>query len=248
MVVLVLLLALLEPLPPLSGAVMESLEEVEDDRDAPDAGFLALLKQVRTWPPEASPVDGAMELDHDEFVSSPASHRGVLVMITGRLEQVKQLARPLEKVQEWFVRPPGGRPVMVYVPSPGKPLVRPGDDVTLGGYFYKRLQIEDRQGVLRAYPVFIGGQPRVVMLESQEVEAALRDARAHTSRMVMVIAGLVGLVLVMVGLMVFIRRSKRKSRRPGIFGEVDPEPPMPSLPEDPAEAMAELMRRNNEDS
>lgn len=248
MVVLVLLLALMEPPPPLSGAVMESLAEVEDDRDAPDAGFIALLKQVQAWPPGASPVGPVVDVDHDELVSSPATHRGSLMVIAGRLEQVKQLARPLEKVQEWFVRPPGGRPLMVYVPSPGKPLVRPGDEVTLGGYFYKRLQIEDRQGVLRAYPVFIGGQPRVVALESQEVEAALRDARAYTSRMVLVIAGLVGLVFVMVGLMLFIRRSKRKVRRQGIFGEVDPEPPMPSLPEDPADAMAELMRRNNEDS
>ena len=32
----------------------------------------------------------------------------------------------------------------------------------------------------------------------------------------------------------------------GNFGDVDPEPPMPSLPDDPADAMAEMMRRNSE--
>ena len=246
MVVLLLLIALLEPPPPLPGAVMESLAGVQDDRDAPDAGFFALLNHVRDWPAGIESIGVPVAVDHDELVASPAAHRGTLMFIEGRLEQSRLLEPPLETVQEWFVRLADGRPVMVYAPLPGGPLLRPGDDVMLEGYFYKRLQLEDRQGIARMYPVFIGGQPRVVAVESRAIDAALRDTQSSVTRTVWLVGGIVLLLVLMLGLLSLIRRSQRTTSHPGNFGDVDPEPPMPSLPDDPADAMAEMMRRNSE--
>lgn len=246
MVLLLLLLALLAPPPPLTDGVLASLAEVEDDRDAPDAGMLALLKHVEAWPKDAGSSGIRLHVDHDELVASPEAHRGVLMVVEGRLEQVNQLASPLEDVQEWFVRPPEGRPVMVYVPMPGD-LVRPGDDVVLECYFYKRLQLEDRQGVSRAFPVFIGGQPRVVAAERRAVDTALRDAKAYTDAMVYLVSSIVLLLLVVGGLVLVTSRVKRRPPHAGIFGDVEPDPPVPSLPDDPADAMAELKRRGAED-
>ncbi|MDG1899733.1 MAG: hypothetical protein P8I74_07690 [Phycisphaerales bacterium] len=245
MVVLLLLLALFEPPPPLSDAVREVLVEVQDDRDAPDAGMLALLNHVQAWPKNAGSLGGRLHIEHDELVASPAAHRGVLMVVEGRLEQVEQLARPLERVQEWFVRPADGRPVMVYVPMQGM-LAKPGDEVVLECYFYKRLRIEDRQGVSRTYPVFIGGQPRVVAMEEQAVDAALRDAKAYMTTMVSLIFAVVAVLFVVLGLLWLNRRSKRRTPHAGIFGDVDPEPPVPPLPDEPADAMDELSRRNSE--
>ena len=246
MLVLVLLVAVLESPPPLPGAVMESLAAVQDDRDAPDTGFFALLNHVRDWPAGVESTGAPPALEHDELVTSPAAHRGTLMLIEGRLEQVRQLDRPLETVQEWFVRLADGRPVMVYAPLPGGPLLQPGDDVMLGGYFYKRLQMEDRQGNARVYPVFIGGQPRAVIAESRAVDTALLDARSYVTRTVWLVGGIALLLVLMFGLLMLIRRSKRTAPHTGNFGDVDPEPPMPSLPDDPADAMAEMMRRNSE--
>ena len=246
MVLLLALLSVLAPPPPLPDAVVDALLQVEDDRDAPDAGMLALLEHVQAWPDKAGSLAGRLHVEHDELVASPAAHRGVLMVVEGRLEQVEQLARPLEMVQEWFVRSPEGRPVMVYVPMQGM-LARPGDEVVLACYFYKRLQLEDRQGVARVYPVFIGGQPRVVAMEEQAVDAALRDAEAYTTTMVSLISAIVLVLFVVLGLLWLNRRSKRRTPHAGIFGDVDPEPPVPPLPDDPADAMAELKRRSAED-
>ena len=214
-----------------------------DDQDAPDAGFIALLNHVRSWPPGAGSVGLRLVIDHDALIEHPGDYRGELLVIEGQIEQAATLARPLETVQEWFVRPPDGRPVMVYVPLQGMPPVQPGDEVVLEGYFYKRLQIEDRQGVSRAYPVFIGGQPRVVAVEMRAVDTALRGAKASVA----MISGVVVLLLVVVGLLLLIRRSKRRTRPVGTFGAVDPDPPAPALPDDPADAMEEMKQRNCED-
>jgi len=233
--------------PPLPESAIEALSQVVDDQDAPDAGFIALLNHVRSWPPGAGSVGLRLVVEHEALVEHPGNYRGELLVIEGRLEQASTLARPLDSVQEWFVRPPDGHPVMVYVPLQGMPPVQPGDEVVLEGYFYKRLQIEDRQGVSRAYPVFIGGQPRVVAVEMRAVETALRNAEAYTTTMVLLVSSVLVLLVVVVGLLLVTRRLKRRTRPAGIFGAVDPDPPAPSLPDDPADAMAELKRHSIED-
>ena len=233
--------------PPLPESAIEALSQVVDDQDAPDAGFIELLNHVRSWPPGAGSIGPRLGIDHDALIEHPGDYRGELLVIEGQIEQAATLARPLETVQEWFVRSPDGRPAMVYVPLQGILPVQPGDDVVLEGYFYKRLQIEDRQGVSRAYPVFIGGQPRVVAGVEREVDAALRDSKAYVDTMVLLIAGVAVLLLVVVGLLLLTRRSKRRTRLTGIFDDVDSSVPDPPLPEDPAGALGELKHRNCED-
>jgi hypothetical protein len=101
--------------------------------------------------------------------------------------------------------------------------------------FYKRVDAVARDGVERSYAAFVGAHP-------QRVEAA----PAGTAHLFIVLVPVIVLLAAFVVLMMYVRRQRggrRAVRRAigpedaAVLDEIGP------LPDDPAEALAELRRR-----
>jgi hypothetical protein len=214
-------------------SVPESLQLVRDDTDIPDKAFNDLINFVRS----AAEVDDSVEIKvrHDAILKDPARYRGLRVTVSGRVEQHRSLSRPFEDVEEWFVRDDNGLPWMMYVVGNDEQFAD-GRQVTMAAYVYKRVQLEDRSGVMRLYPALIGHNPAWLPAASSMVEVEGPQLPW---------AILLVLIITLVGVLLLGRRIGRRSlARPVIFAEDDES--YSSLPGDPSEAMHELKRRGDE--
>ena len=100
--------------------------------------------------------------------------------------------------------------------------------------FYKRVEFEARDGVVRSYAAFVGRHPERVFMAGQ----------TGTPWVVVVPVAIMMLVF-----LVLILYARRVGASPGArrrVTRVEPEPEETPLPDDPADALAELRRRAKE--
>jgi len=229
-------------IPPLTEAQSIELESADDDADVQETAFR--VENARQWTEPVGDVAIRLSPDYEQLLQDPAAARGAVCRIEGVLQQHTPMDEPFGDVEEWFVRTDDGRPVQVFVIDPKQ--ARPGitfDDgtrVVVLGRFYKRTEDVDRQGRTQQYPAFVGALPRL----------ATEGSWAAATTPFWIIFVLIALLLGGFGaLMVYVRRTKRRvpqptGAQPQESAMDDPRP----LPEDPAEALAELRRRANADA
>ncbi|HVP73118.1 MAG TPA: hypothetical protein VMS30_05225 [Phycisphaerales bacterium] len=245
--------------PGLSNQQRRDLATAQDDGEFREQAFYALVEHVRGWPaPPHSPADSGeairLAADLNALVGQPEQYRGELCRITGELLQITALGPPYETVSEWFVREDrSGTPVMVYVVQPGAG--RPErfaehQHVQIDGRFYKRMRMQARDRQVRDYAAFVGAYPVALATPaSRPTSTAPAIMPSRGLDLLAVLAGpMVLLVLVFAGLRLWIARRNR-----GVQDRHALQPrwmPTPSevdeaagLPDDPAEALAELRRR-----
>lgn len=216
------------------------LAEAEDDQDIPDEAFHLLIDHVRTWPEGARTPGPRLEVAREDLLRDPAAHRGLLLVIEGRIEQHRDLAPPFEDVQEWFVRDLAGDPWIVYVVGEHDGTTRDGQGVILEAHFYKRMLLDDRSGIQRTYPALAGAMPLAVPGEGTAPMAV------EAARLWVLLAILAGVLL-----LVFLlarRASGRPTGRRAIVLSEDSLPPDPPLPGEADEALRELKRRGHDES
>lgn len=224
--------------PPLTDEQAARLATARDGRDHQEEAFFALLENVRQWDGTVGDTPVRLQANIAQLVDDPDAFRGEVVRIAGRLEQRAALKGQYAGVEEWFVRIDSGEPVIVFVVDleGGAERWQEGRHVEVFGRFYKRVDAVDRQGQLRQYAAFVGAWP-----------LAIRPATTREMVQLWVVAvPVVALLAAFVLLLIFVRRQGRSGqqvRGPAVetgLLEVNTEG---DLPDDPAEALAELRRR-----
>lgn len=228
---------LLAAVPPLTDAELARLRTADDGTDRRGAAFAALVEHVARWTPAAAGGDDLPAPDLDALLADPDAHRGRPFRAAGVIQQQVPLAYPYEHVGEWFVRDAAGRPFVVYVCGlDAAGAFRDGRAVAVTARFYKRVEATARDGRPRRYAAFVGAFPRP--------DPARRAGRA---RLWLVTAPVAVMLVVFLLLLLYARRGGKpvRARRAAAAPWVDPgdEP----LPDDPAEALAELRRRAEAD-
>ena len=237
---LVILLLVSPPWPgPPPWMDSSTLAGAEDDGDIPDEAFFALVDHVRSWPEGARTPGVRLEVAHEDLLKDPAANRGLLLVIKGRIEQHRDMGPPFEDVQEWFVRDEAGAPWIVYVVGDGISGPVDGKQVIMEAYFYKRMLLEDRSGVQRAYPALAGAFPIVL----QPVDDPPIAGVASLWAILAILAG----ALLLVMLLARKLSGQQASRRAIVLSE-DTLPPDPPLPSEADEALRELKRRGHDES
>ncbi len=216
-----------------------ALATAHDGRDHQEEAFAALLANARRWTPGPGDEPVRLEPDLDSLLADPDAHRGALCRITGALQQHTRLSRPFETAEEWFIRDETGRPILVYVAAlPASHGWRDGDRVEILARFYKRVDARARDGTMRSYPGFVGALPQ------RPGPGSSGGAGAAAWSRLWLVAAPVGLMLAAFFiLVVYVRRVRERARpRPAWAAEelLDRGEP---LPDDPAEALAEMRRR-----
>lgn len=229
-----LLLAAVEPL---TADQRIRLQTAYDGRDHQEEAFVALLENVEAWTPGLGDAAIRLHPDLEAMMADPDAFRGDLCRITGTIQQRTPLGRPYTGVAEWFLRDEGERPFLVFVSDLGLEkssgeVFADGNRVRIVARFYKRLDALARDGTVHVYPAFVGRFPRTLMA----ADAAWGGLWA--------VAGPVTVMLVVfVILLVYARRGGRsRPHRVPLAGELPTHGPE-NLPDDPAEALAELRRR-----
>ena len=105
-------------------------------------------------------------------------------------------------------------------------------------HFYKRMLLEDRSGVQRAYPALAGAFPVIL----QPADAPPIVGVASLWALLAILSG--GLLLV---ILLARKVSGRQASRRAIVLTEDSLPPDPPLPEEADEALRELKRRGHDD-
>jgi hypothetical protein len=224
-------------LPPLSDQQLARLETARDGRDHREEAFVALLENVRLWTGDIGDTPVRLQVNAKQLLADPEAHRGAVVRIVGRLEQRSALERLYQDTEEWFVRTDADVPVLVFLSGIDEADDwREGNRVEVFARFYKRIDAIDRQGQERQYAAFVGAHPRLV-----------RTAAAGGAVQLWVVAlPVLALLVAFAFLLIFVRRQRGErapTRRATLAmpdGELDDER---DLPDDPAEALAELRRR-----
>jgi hypothetical protein len=239
---------------PLSLQQRERLSSVVDGPDQRDDGFAALVEHVAQWSRDGSGDEPIrLQPDIQAMIDRPASFRGDLCRIRGTIDQQRRLDPPNDRVWEWFVRGrgPERRPLLVYVVNLNQPqLFRDGDEIQIDARFYKRVDLAARDGRMRAYPAFVGALPTLAMPEGVAASAADRSMQ----RMMMIAGPIIAMLIAFAVLMVYARRRRpmaqptlhHRETLPGAGGSPGVDESS-GLPDDPAEALAELKRRAAQD-
>lgn len=224
---------------PLSDAESIELETADDDADVSETAFRALVENARQWTEPVGDAPIGINPDYAALLEDPAAHRGDVFRIEGVLQQRTAMDEPGGPIEEWFIRTADGRPVQVFVidPRAARPGIRfrDGTPVVVLGRFYKRTEDVDRQGRTQQYPAFVGALPRL----------ASEGRWTAVATPLWIIAALIATLLIVFAiLLVAARRARRTPTHvPGTKAQEpivdDPRP----LPDDPAEALAELRRR-----
>jgi hypothetical protein len=227
---------LLAAIPPLTDDERARVATAADGRDARDEAFAALVENVSRWTPGAAAPALQPDPDLDSMLAEPAAHRGRLCRVAGSIQQQTPLAYPYEDVGEWVVRDVAGRPILVYVcglaPDHG---FRVGRQVVIPARFYKRVDAVALDGRLHRYPAFIGAFPR---------PAAADEGWARLWTVTVPVAIMLVVFLL---LLLYARRGQGPMRRRAATAGPWADHRDERLPEDPAEALAELRRQAETD-
>ncbi len=223
-------------IPPLTDSERARLDGAVDGRDQRGEAFAALVENVGRWTPGAEEASVRLEPDFERLLAEPAAHRGQLFRIAGRIELQTPLAYPYEDVSEWVVRDRRGRLALVFVCGldPGHGF-QPDGPVVILARFYKRVDTVARDGRLHRYPAFVGASP-------EPGPGGEGWGRLWT----VTVPGAVMLVVFLL-LLLYARRGQGPMR--GRAGAAGPwtDQGDEHLPDDPAEALAELRRRAETD-
>jgi hypothetical protein len=219
--------------PPLTDDQRVRLADAVDGTDHRDDAFAALVENVRRWTPGSGDAPVRLQPDLERMLAHPETYRGTLCRLEGSLEQQAPLAPPWEGMAEWFVRDDAGRPILVYVAGlqPGRGF-RGGRPVVILARFYKRVDAVARDGRTHRYPAFVGAHP-----------LALGSPDRGWARLWAVTIPVAAMLVVFLLLLVYARRGHGPMRGRAGAGGVWTEEMDEPLPEDPAEALAELRRR-----
>jgi hypothetical protein len=217
------------------------LESADDDADFREPAFHELVEHVQTWTDAESedfPGDIAVRYGPDiaSMLDDPDGSRGDVVYLAGTLIQQHRYDPPYDTTVEWFLRLDDDTPVMVYVVGVQQVDWREGQRIEIFARFFKRISATARDGETRAYAAFVGAFPRV-----------RAGAHADVWRAIIILGVVVGALLVL--LLVTRRWSRRAAatRQPGrrlLADDLDASEDEPSLPDDPADALAEMKRRH----
>lgn len=233
---ILLLLALLTPPPLAEGDRLILAEAVVDGQPLrSDAGLDLLSREVAAWAADVAPADA---FTANVALADPSGFRGRAFILSGLVRQ--SLDQPLgyDSLRLWTVMLEGEQPAVVFVhlpetPSPAEADI--GQAVTLPVRFYKTAQCEwivDASGQPQTVPILVGVHP---------VLADPPQAEGLTSAWPLLLAVLALAILVWMA-----RRSSRQGQ-PAALNRRHPHGPEPGddrpLPQDPAEALAELRRR-----
>ncbi|MEM7228310.1 MAG: hypothetical protein AAF432_05765 [Planctomycetota bacterium] len=234
-----LMTAILAAITPLTDDQRTAIDTAVDDRDHRDSAFVSLLETAHTWTPGPGSAAVRLDVDVTALLADPDAHRGVVHRIEGVLQDSELLPEPYANVAVWYLRLDSGEPVAVYV-TDRVALPDDGERVEVFARFYKRLGGTDRRGQSSSWAAFIGNHP--VMLPGPT---------GTTIRTPVIVTGAVAVMFVVFGaLLVLARRShaaQAGSRPGGGTTDRDWDGDDPSLPDDPAEALAVLRARAKED-
>ncbi len=246
---------------PLSPRQTQIVQTAIDGADHHEEAFLALVENVQSWTEGPGDEPVRLQPNYAAMLAEPSHYRGDLCRVSGVLQQRTALPPPSEMIEEWLVRDASGRPVAVYVVSHAEPMdFSDGEHVELLARFYKRIDAIARDGTLRSYAAFVGAFPKRMSLPATHAAQPQNSQPDALLRLGMIAGALAAMVIAFAALMIWIRRtsaaSPRLSRvRPASVWESDHVAPddadessQPPLPEDPAEALAELKRRAVADS
>lgn len=214
----------------------ERLATAHDGGDFREEAFFALVEHFREW--DGSPPTEPMRfyVEPDAMTDDPDTFRGELCLVLGRLEQRTVLPAPYDVGEEWFIRDRSGQPVIVYVVGVDGARFAEGQQVRVISRFYKRVDAQARDGAVRQYAAFVGARPQRIPYASSSAPVEL---------LVVPVAALFGGFVV---LWLYVRRQRRgasmRGRPTGIGFDGSPRSDFSGpLPENPAEALAELKRR-----
>lgn len=238
------------PLPPLSDDDRTALSATSDGIERREESWVRLLEHAAQWPRDqgslaeaiaASPI--VQRPDWAAWTGDPESHRGSLVRVVGRLEQVTSFPWPVGDresppvLAEWFVRPEwqegdaqtaGAIQVWVVDPPRLDPDRAPRR-VEIVGRFLRVTAFEGRDGVVRAFPTIVG----------VAVPVAPTSSGWGPGTLVAV------LVVAMIPIVIWLRRLAKRPT-PRRFLEASPVSPEEDLrrdlPPDPAAALEVLER------
>ncbi len=222
---------------PLTADQRIRLQTAYEGRDHQEEAFVALLENIEAWTPGLGDAALRLHPDLEAMMAEPDAFRGDLCRVTGTIQQQTPLGRPYTGVAEWFLRDEEERPFLVFVTdrglakSSGK-VFADGNRVRIVARFYKRVDALARDGTVHMYPAFVGRFPRSLMA----ADAAWGGLWA--------VAGPVAVMLVVFAILLGYARRGGRSRphRVPVAGEF-PVQVHQRLPDDPAEALAELRRR-----
>jgi len=231
---------------PLTPQQHERLSITVDGPDQRDDAFAALVENIRRWTGEPSDEPIRLSPDFKALLERPAEFRGDLCRIAGRIQQRAQLPPPFEMMTEWFIRIETGLPVIVYVAGlePGTGFDE-GRLIEIDARFFKRIDLTARDGKVHGYPAFVGAFPRLI------AKAAAPQPQPIGPRRLWLIAGpVVAMLIVFAALFLYVRRQQKRRaphrwwrRTRDLEPTAEPVDGGASLPDDPAEALAELKRR-----
>jgi hypothetical protein len=228
---------LLAAVPPLTDDEAARLRAAVDGTDQRAEAFAALVENAARWTPASAGADGLPAPDLDALLADPAAYRGRPYRVSGVIQQQVPLAYPYEHVGEWFVRDRAGRPVIVYVCGLGPDQAfGVGRAVEITARFYKSIAATARDGRQRRYAAFVGALPRPGPA-----------AREGWGRLWLVAAPVAVMLLVFLLLLLYGRRGggPKRVRAAAVGPWIDPGDE--GLPDDPADALAELRRRAEAD-
>lgn len=260
---------------PLTEEQRIAIETARDGYDQREQAFAMLLENARSWTPgnqiPGSQTPGSqtpesqtpgMETqgeavlarpDDAAVVERPDEFRGRLFELEGVIQQQMRLANPEEGVMEWFIRTDNGVPLVIYMDEKalGEPW-RDGQRVRMLARFYKVIELTARDGVARQYSAFVGGFPAAISPHPPSPPPPEGRGSAVTSRPPTSFRGLVTVLLIMIVIFVIAALVARSKRRPTRDGRIAINGPgvdeAGSLPDDPAQALAELRRRSEAQS
>jgi hypothetical protein len=243
------LLVLLTSMPPLTDGQRTRLDTAYDGRDHREEAFSALLENARLYASGApDPGDALVRMRPDlaAMVARPDDFRGDVCRVAGTIQQTAVVETPSGAAREWFLRDAAGVPLVVYVVGLGDEAAAgfpDGTAVEMFARFYKRIDAVARDGATRRYAAFVGAHPRRAA-GAAEATSSVSGALALGAVL------MIGLVVVVALLLALARRQRAPRPRRRLVDPDASEPPLdddPSLPDDPAEALAVLRRRAEEE-
>jgi hypothetical protein len=223
-------------IPPLTGDERARLDGAVDGRDQRGEAFAALVENIDRWTPGAGDTAVRPDPDFEQMLAEPAAHRGQLFRVAGTIELQTPLAYPYESVSEWVVRDRSGRLALVFVCrlAPGHGF-QPDRPVVIPARFYKRVDAVALDGRLHRYPAFVGAFPEP------------GAGGAGWGRLWMVTVPVAVMLVVFLLLLLYARRGQGPMRaRAGATGPWADRGDE-HLPDDPAQALAELRRQAETD-